>query len=130
MVKMPAASMPAPFAATSRGSHLLGSARRNPAAPTTVSRPATTKLVICSQPSEPLLSMLSGCRVRSKPSRVAAWARATAAHSGPATAAQASRERVRVVAVAGTVRAASAVMIGTSSWVRMLRFCRYVGSAM
>jgi hypothetical protein len=45
--------------------------------------------------------MLNGWRVRSKPSRVTAWARETAAHKGAATAAQVSRERL----VADGVRA-------------------------
>jgi hypothetical protein len=45
------------------------------------------------QPSAPLLSRLSGWRVRSKPSRVSAWVRPEATYSGPAAAAHASNAR-------------------------------------
>src|SRR5690242_1590293 len=57
-----------------------------------------------------MLSMLSGCRVRSKPSRVKAWVSDTVAHSGAATA-----PAVRSARVAGTgVVTAMADMTGSS----------------
>src|SRR5207248_6296059 len=56
--------------------------------------PVTTKLAIWIQPSAPLLSRLHWCLVRSKPSRVSAWASDTATYSGPASTPYPSRLRV------------------------------------
>ena len=99
----PAAIMPAPLIRISRGAHFPSAVP----APISNSTPPTTKLAICNQPSEPVLSRLSGCFSRSKPSRPATWASETVAQSGPAAASAArpaEKAGVRVTAAEVIVR--------------------------
>src|SRR5262245_26959280 len=98
MTNTPAAIRPKPLTRTSLGAQtppgVANRTRARPLAPATVRTPARMKFAICNHPRSPLLSALSGCRVRSKPSRVAACANDTTAQSGAATVAQASKVRV------------------------------------
>src|SRR6266487_5317578 len=142
--KMPATTSPTPNVAISRAVQRRPqpdrTARRTPTATATTITPVTRKLVIWIHPRSPLDSTLAGCRRRSNPSRVNAWASHTATYSGPATTPHPSsdlvtpscRSRVVVPCVWGAiVWVISAVLvyescgIGSAGWTAagLVAFC-------
>lgn len=78
----PAPTRLSPYIASIRGAQVLPRpgtrTRRNPTVPAMTSTPVATRLLTWIQPRLPLASRLHACRVRSKPSRVSAWASDTA----------------------------------------------------